>query len=71
MKAHINRREFIVYEPNFKINGKYKVTRSWFQAKKLCKKWGSGCEIHVNRLFGGARRGSLSYWNSETIYEWE
>ena len=70
MKAHINRRKFVVYEPNFKTGGKIKTLYSWNQTKKLCKKWGAGCEIHVNRLFGGTRRGGLSFWNNEMVLDW-
>lgn len=70
MKAHINRIKFVVYEPNFTTGGKIEVLHSWHQTKKLCKNWGVGCEIRVQRLFGGTRCGSLSFWNTERILDW-
>ena len=70
MKLHINRRKYVVYEPNFVTGGEIKTLYSRYQTKKLCRLWGAGCVIHVNRLFGGVKRGSLSYWNTEKIYDW-
>lgn len=70
MKAHINRKKFVVYEPDFKTGGRTKTLYSRYQTKKLCEKWGVGCVIHVNRLFGGTRRGALSFWNNEMVLDW-
>lgn len=70
MKPYINRKSFVVYEPFYFPGGRYKTVYSWFQAKKLCERYGVGSEIHVCRLKGGSRRGTLSFWNCEDIYEW-
>ena len=77
MKNYINRKRFVVYTPNYKAAengndqvGLYKTLYSWFQVIKFCKKYGVGCEINVNRLRGGSRSGSLSYWNTEAQLDW-
>lgn len=70
MKAYINRKKFIVYEPHYTQGDMHKTVYSWFQAKKLCNRWGVGSEISVARLKGGARIGSLSFWNIEDTFEW-
>ena len=70
MKPYINRKRFVVYKPNYKPGDGYKIVYSWFQAIKLCKKWGIGSQICVDRLKGGTRIGRLSFWNTEEVFEW-
>lgn len=70
MKANINKKQFVVYEPLYFAGMKHKTVYSWYQAKKLCKKWGVGSEVFVNRLSGGARSGGLKFWNTEDTFEY-
>jgi hypothetical protein len=69
MKERLNRKKLVVYEPNYTPGKKYKTVNSWFQAKKLCREWGSGCEVWVQRLSGGARLGHINYWHTEKVFE--
>lgn len=65
------RTKFVTYEPDYVPGpGKYKTVYSWYQALKLCRKWGSGTQFHVCR-FMRRRDGSIAFWNVENVYHYE
>ena len=69
MRQYVNRKRYTVYEPSYiPKSSQYATVYSWYQVKKLCKKWGSGCEVHAKRLVGGTRYGGLSFWNTEDVF---
>jgi hypothetical protein len=69
MDNYVNRKKFVVYEPNYSPGMRYKTVYSWFQAKKLCNRYGLGSQINQQRLIGFTN-GSLSFWNTEECYDW-